>query len=118
MTSIPWVFTMSVNTPKPMRAPGLHDPDNWNLQALDEDEWSAAALVADEVEKELRGIAPADTTIERNTRISVQITTPAIDWFQRWYTQCPHADLVVVYQTPKQPATGDDLYMYDKEGRV
>jgi hypothetical protein len=114
----PWILSVFVRTPSLIRAPGLDNPDNWNLEGLDPAGWEGAFLVADAMEADIRRAAPDGVHIERDTNATVQVTTVDYDWFNAWYESSAHADLVVVCQTPERAAPPDmgDLYSFDKDG--
>lgn len=124
MTDLPWIFTVAVPMPNLIRAPGLDDPDNWDVEGFKEENWEATSLTIDYVEEQLQkeikwGSAPVGTTLRRDTGVSIEITTPDFAWFEEWYRTSPSADIVHVWQTPTRPKQGDDaLYMFDKTGML
>jgi len=118
-----WVFEVDTSTPQMMRAPGLDDPDNWDVAGFDDSNWEAAQLVADEVEK----ILGRATAVHRSTNHSVTLVTESREWFDRFVETNPHVTAYTVLREPGQVIDLDfalrdvgaslgHLPIYDKHG--
>lgn len=96
-----WIFQVYVNTPQMITAPGLDNPDNWDLDGLDDASWAAARLTADMVETELARA----TYVERATKHTLLLATPTRKWFDD-YVRSPH---ILMFETVRAPGQVVDL---------
>ena len=97
-----WVFEVATVTPNMIKAPGLDDPDNWDLAGLDDDNWAAAKVIADEVAETLKNA----TAVHRTTNHTMQLTTETREWFDRFAATNPH---VQYYWETRRPGERIDL---------
>lgn len=118
MTDLPWIFTVAVPIPNMIRAPGLDDADNWDVEGFKDENWEATYLVLNDVVTQLREIAPEGTVFTPDTRVSVEVRTSDFAWFKEWYERTPAADMVHVWQTPTHPKGDVELYVFDKSGVI
>jgi len=91
-----WVFEVYANTPNLIKAPGLHDPSNWDLDGLDDNNWQAAQIAADEM---VAHFARA-TAVERTTNFTIRLATESRVWFDQLVAVHPHVDFYSVIREP------------------
>ena len=116
-----WVFEVITNTPNLIKAPGLDDPDNWDVTGFEDANWAAAQVIADNVATALANA----TAVDRSTNLSTRLTTESREWFDRFVADSPH---VQYYWELRQPGERIDLQrelhdlgaperpMFDKHG--
>ena len=97
-----WVFEVLTATPNLIKAPGLDDPDNWDRAGLDDSNWAAAQLVADEVAQALRNA----TDVHQPTNFTIRLTTESREWFDRFVATNPHVEY---YWELRRPGEQIDL---------
>jgi hypothetical protein len=101
-----WVFNVFCRTPELLGAPSMEDPTKRDIavQALDDDEWAAAKLGADQVATELERMAP----IYRDP-YGVYVAAESRVWFDKWREGHPHVAFVEVMRRPDVTPTFEEM---------
>lgn len=108
-----WVFDVFCRTPALLGAPSMDDPSRHDIavEALDDDQWAAAKLGADQVVLELTRRAP----VYRGGNFGVIVATESRVWFDAWRKDHPHVAFVQLVRAPTTTTTFETMQhtLYD-----